>query len=1240
MAELISSQAQLADQPRIVQRPLSFAQERLWFLQQFLPPSAASIYHVTLAFRLHGELRLELLEQSLLRMTERHEILRTCFPSSKGIPYQKTLPLPDRFVQPTIDMRDLDTRQLSSAIQAEMDLFQLERFDLEHGPLWRCQVLLLREQEYLLLFNLHHIITDDWSINLFLNELALHYNALLAQQQIQLPAPSLQYADYIQQLRQRQQEGKLAEHEAYWKQKLADAPTTLLLPLDHPRPAVQRFRGEQVPLRLAPELTHQLEQLCRGEQSTLFMGLLAAFQLVLSRLSGQSDLVVGIPIAERGSPELEQMMGFFVHTLPIRVRIPEGLSYREILRQVREATLGAYDHQDMPFEQMVNILHPARDLSIQPFIQTFFAYQNIIISELQLQNIVAEHYPLRQQTARYELLLELFPSPQGIYGHIEYDRDLFDYETIKRWTEHFKTLLQAIVSEPDCALDTLSLLTSAQYLQIVEIWNRTTQPLHEQMIHQLFETYAASTPENLALVFQDQRLTYRQLEERANQLAHYLHQQGVGPEIRVGICLERSIELIVSVLAILKAGGAFVPLDPSYPRARLIHMQKDAQVKIILTQEPFLTRIAQDGIQIVCLEQMHAIIAQQPSTALAASASLDTLCYIIYTSGSTGLPKGVMVPHRGVYNLVMAEKEILQLPPASRVLQFFSYSFDAFLLDLGLSLLAGSTLYIGTSDEIFPGPPLHAFLQKHAIQCMLCSPSALALLPEAHLPDLHTVITGGEVCPADLVARWSPARRFLNLYGPTEITVCATFAECKATTARPPIGKPLANTRVYVLDARLQPVPVGVAGELYIGGIGITRGYCNQPDLTAERFLPDPFSQEPGARLYRSGDLVRWLLDGSLDYLGRSDQQVKIRGFRIESGEIESALRSHPLVYDAVVAVRGDGSSLTAYIVTDGVDLPGTALREFLLRSLPEYMVPSHYVFLSAFPTMPGGKVDRKALAALEQAGIPSAREYIPPQSREEEQLALIWQELLHLPQIGRSDDFFASGGHSLLAAQMLDRLRTTFHVDISVRQIFQNPTLSSLAQLVSRPPDSYVEEPEILPARNRRPAHIPLSFAQEQLWFLDQLFPESANYTTPFALEIQGDLNIEALEQSLMQLIQRHEILRTCFPASQGKPYQHILPSLSHIFTVEDLQHLELELQQQRIHQALQAANLHIFQLATGPLLFVSLLQCAPRRSLFILTMHHIIVDGWSFGILLQELTSLYQAACANEKADLPPLE
>jgi amino acid adenylation domain-containing protein len=1037
--------------------PLSLAQERLWFLDHWEPGSPA--YNSRMAVRLDGRLDVAALERTVNEIVRRHEILRTTFGTLGGRPVQVVAP------ELTVPLPLVDLSHLPEQERAEHALLlctaEVRRpFDLERGPLVRTLLLRLTPQRHVVVFLSHHIVCDEWSLAVIVRELSALYPAFCAGKPSPLKELAIQYADYAAWQREWLQGAVLERQLDYWKKQLGGALPALQIPTDRVRPPVYGFGGARRTLTMPVALGARMRALARSEGATPFLAHLAAFFALLYRYTQQDDVLVGCPVAMRNRPEVENLIGFFVNTLVMRGDLSGNPSYRKLLGRLKAVAAGAYGNQDVPFEKLVEVLQPHRDPSRSPLFQVMFVLFNDVLPPMDLAGGL-RLTPLEQLdtgAVKFDLILTVSDTPRGLEATIRYSTDLFDAATIERMLGHLNTLLEGIVADPDRPIGELPLLGSKEIEQIL-LEHNATQAYYPQewCIHQLVAVQADRAPEAVALRFASETMSYGELNERANQLARYLQALGVGPEVRVGLCVERSPDMVVGMLGILKAGGAYVPLDPAYPSSRLARMLEDAAVPVLLSQESLADRLPRHNAQVLCLDSDWGAISLMPADNPASGVTADNLAYVIYTSGSTGRPRGVMVTHGGVCNLAAGQGRFFQITPESRILQFASISFDASVSEIFTALVHGATLVLADSAALAPGPGLVSLLRDEDISVVTLPPSVLAVLPpEEDFPALKTLVVAGEACPAELVERWAgQGRRFINAYGPTEATVCASMGVCHGGPRPPSIGKPMANTQVFILDPQLQLTPLGVPGELYIDGFGLARGYLNRPSLTAARFVPHPFSAEPGARLYRTGDRARWLSSGEIEYLGRADDQVKIRGYRVEPGEIEAALRRHANVRDVAVVAREDapGRRLAACVIPRISPAPtGSELRRYLRKRLPEYMVPSVYLFLEALPRTPNGKVDRRALAALEAPRTASRqREYVAPRTPLEEYLQGRWQEVLGLERVGVHENFFDLGGDSLVAAALIFRLQEAFGEPVYVVSLFKAPTIAELAAYLAQ---------------------------------------------------------------------------------------------------------------------------------------------------------------------------------------------
>ncbi|WP_191761493.1 non-ribosomal peptide synthetase [Komarekiella delphini-convector] len=1242
--------------------PLSFAQEQIWLLSQLEPDNP--FYNELVALRLQGHLNITALEQSLNKIIARHEALRTNFRTINEQPVQviaETLTLN----VPVIDLTELPEREITLGQLATAKATR--PFNLANSPLIQACVVKLTEVEHVFLLTIHHIVFDGWSTGVLMRELASIYSALCHNSSPQLPELPIQYADFAIWQRQLWKTGVIQKQLNYWKQQLKNAPTLLELPTDRPRPAIQTFRGARQYIELPIELSEALTNFSKQERASLFMTLFTAYVTLLYRYTGSDDIVVGMPIANRDRLEIEGLIGFFVNTLVLRTDLSGKPSFQQLLGRVRQVTLEAYAHPDLPFEELVKALQPQRDLSHTPLFQVLFAFQNVPASGVEMTGLTVSPFAAESATAKFDLTLSMQNTATGLVGMWEYNTDLFDAGTIERMAGHFVTLLEAIIANPQQQISQLPLLTEAKQQKLLVEWNNTqVEYPRDKCIHQLFEEQVERTPDAVAVVFGDRQLTYHELNCRANQLAHYLRTLGVKPDTLVGICVERSLEMLVGLLGILKAGGAYVPLDPEYPTERLHFMLEDAQVSVLLTQQHLVEKLPEHQAKLIYLDTQWEGIGQSSQDNLISDVQATNLAYVIYTSGSTGTPKGVMIEHQSLVNFTKAEVTQWGINQKDCILQFSSFSFDVFAKDIYPCLSVGGTLVLRTEQMLNSWFALIAGIERWQIT-VLNFPAAywhelvteLARTNKSLSPNLRLITIGGERLLPEKIKLWyehiqknsdlsklATSPQLINGYGPTETTIqasgCLLSAQMCDALYSIPIGRPIPNTQIYILDSNLQTVPVGVPGELHIGGAGLARGYLNRPELTQEKFIPNPFEEVQGSRLYKTGDLARYLPDGNIEYIGRIDNQVKIRGFRIELGEIETVLSQHGDVQASCVIAREDipgDKRLVAYVMlhqhyTSRIN----ELRHFLKAKLPEYMVPNAIVILEYLPLTPNGKVDRRALPAPDLHSEPKGK-FVAPRTPVEEMLTQIWAQVLKVEQVGIHDNFFELGGHSLLATQLLSRIGNIFQVELPLRSLFAAATVAELGHLIEQLQQQKLEltSPPILP--RPKDAELPLSYAQQRLWFLDQLQPDSGSYNMPLTLHLVGTLNQPALKQSLQEIIRRHEALRTNFITVDGKPSQVIQTQTNWTLSIINCEDLPKSKKEIAIQQLAQKQAIQSFNLADEPLVKATLVVLSETEHALLVFIHHIVSDGWSMGVFIQELAALYNAYSQGQPSPLAPL-
>jgi len=1224
--------------------PLSAAQQSLWFLDQLDPDSAA--YNIPSTHRLDSPLDLDILEGSVDALVARHESLRTTFVAHKGQPAQAIAP----HLSIPVEMADFShlPQEQSEQRALEWVLGAARRpFDLALGPLLRVSVAQLTGGAQLLSLCIHHIISDRWSMDVLLRDLMELYQAKMRGTEAALPPLPVQYADFAAWQKEIAQHERFREHIAYWAKELKGIPPVLELPTDRPRPAMETFAGDVVNVELTAELTDKLNALSRAHGATLFLTLLAAFQALMARYSGQDDLVLGVPFASRSHPEVENFIGLFASTLPIRARLADAPTFAEILQRVKDTLLDAHTHQDVPFEKLVEELQPERSLSHSPLVQVYFILQNAPVENLRLRDIELKHIPTYTGTAKGDLFFSLSERTGALSGVMEYKTDLFERSTVERMLSHYQVLLQAIVKNPNLRLSELPLLTEPERKLILGDWNTTDTDYPRHLcLHQLFEQQAERTRNAIALVMADQQITYCELNERANQLAHHLVERGVASETLVGIFLERSMDMVVALLGVLKAGGTYVPLDPAYPTDRIASIVDDSRLPVLLTQASLLAALPVSQATVINLDDPEHQVSKEKRDSVARDVRSENLAYVLYTSGSTGKPKGVQITHRNLVNFLLSVAKEPGLQREDTLLAVTTLSFDIAGLELYLPLITGARIILASRDEAADGRRLLGLIRHWKPTVMQATPATWRMLLDAGWEGTPTlkVLCGGEALPGDLAAQLLPrCGQLWNMYGPTETTIWSSVYAVTSACSTTPIGRPMANTSFYILDSGMQPLPVGVAGELYIGGEGVARGYFRRPELTAQRFVPDPFDHRPGARLYRTGDLARYLPDGNVQYLGRSDFQVKVRGFRIELGEIETVLAQHPAVQQVVVAAREDvpgHKHLVAYVVSrPDQHLNITQARAHLKQSLPDYMLPSAIVELDALPLTPNGKVDRKALPAPEYQRTESDAAFVAPRTPMEEIISSIWAEVLLLDRVGVYDNFFELGGHSLAGTQVVSRLREAFSVDLPLRALFEAPTVAGQAERVERlrGRGSEAGSVPLVPAQRNAPR--PLSFAQQRLWFLDQLEPLNPLYNVPYIVRFQGPLKAGVLEDSLNEIVRRHESLRTRFEEGDGEPVQVVEEWRKLPLTIMDVSGLPVDV---RLPEARRLAIEEVkrpFHLGTAPLVRALLIKLTDNDHALVVNTHHIITDRWSWGVLSQELAVLYEAFLEGKPSPLEEL-
>ncbi|WP_240660334.1 non-ribosomal peptide synthetase [Streptomyces sp. WAC 01529] len=1237
----LDGEARAALRPRSRPRavPLSFAQQRMWFLNRMADsvPGAAAAYNLPLTLRISGALDMSALEAALGDVADRHESLRTVLPDAGGVPYQRVLEGEES--RPPLTVTPAGEERLTEMLAAQLG----EGFDLRVDVPWRVWLLVVGPGEFVLSVVAHHVAVDGWSMGVLARDLEAAYGARCEGRAPGWGALPVQYADYA--LWQREMLGGLDDPAsvisgqlAYWRDVLTGVPQEIALPVDRARPVVPSFEGRLVAVAADAGTHARLVEVAGRGRATMFMVVHAAVSVLLSRLGAGEDIPLGTPVAGRGDAALEELAGFFVNTLVLRTDLSGDPTFAELLERVRATDLAAYAHQDVPFERLVEELNPSRSVSRNPLFQVMLALPNLPDPEWRLQGLRVRPLPMVAPAARFDLAVTLTErrdergAPAGLAGDVLLAADLFDENTARKLAERLVYVLEQVAADPEIRLSDVDVLTADERAQVVERWNDTAVPGTDTSVPGLFEERAGRSPDAVAVRCGQDAVPYGELDARANRLARHLTGLGVGREDKVGLCLPRGIDMIVGELAVWKAGGAFVPLDPEYPADRLAFMVADSGARVVLGTTATMTDVPVTA-QVVLLDEARttAALAAESPAPLYTAVLPDQLAYVIYTSGSTGRPKGVAVAHGGVANLAEAMRPAMGVAEGVAVLQFASFSFDAAVLDVAVTLAAGGTLAIATSRERAEPAALARMIDAAGVSTASVVPSLLSVLDPAAVPGVRNWVLGAELLTADLAARWTPQARVWNTYGPTEATVMATVGPVdSAITAGdepPPIGRPLANMRTYVLDGFLRPVPPGVVGEVYLAGPGVARGYVGRAGLTAERFVACPFGA--GGRMYRTGDLARWTSDGQLLFAGRADDQVKIRGFRVELGEVEAALSAHPAVRQAVAVVREDRPGdrrLVAYLVREGeYGIAPQRIRDQLALRLPEFMVPAAVLVLDALPLTVNGKLDRAALPAPDFTPRASGRE---PRTQTEEILCGLFGEVLGLEWVGAEDGFFELGGDSLLAMRLISRVRAVLEAEVGIAELFGAPTVAGLARLIDGGAGGFAGEARAALRPRPRPDVVPLSFAQQRMWFLNRMEESvpgaAAAYNVPLVLRISGVLDVAALEAALGDVAERHESLRTVFPDIDGVPHQRVLhgrtgrPPLT-------IAHCDEE----RLTEMLAAQLGEGFDLRVDVPWRVWLLVVGPGEFVLSVVAHHVAVDGWSMGVLARDLEAAYGARC-----------
>ncbi|MBI1390808.1 MAG: amino acid adenylation domain-containing protein [bacterium] len=1208
--------------PEGVDIPLSSSQERFWFLHQL--EGAGAAYNISSVWRLNGSLNEDALTWALAQIARRHAVLRTAIPSPNGRPVQSVL---DDIDIPLWrdDERGLPPSQIETSVHERIGAESSYVFDLAHAPLWRVGLLRLKDEEYLLFLTFHHIVADGWSMGVFVNELIEFYRARSENAPPDVKELPIQFIDYAYHQRRWMKEGGLKARLDEWIETLRGAPPLLALPTDRPRPPVQSFRGRVETFHIDAALLSSLNELSRRSGATLFMTLMTGLSIVLSRYSGQRDLTIGTPVANRPSRTLESLIGLFLNTLVFRIDLGDEPDFIQLLNRVRLIALDAYARQDVPFEEIVNALQPQRTLSYSPLFQVMLILQNAPASRFELPGLRIEPIPMQAETEKFDLTFSFVETGDGLLGEVGYSLDLFDAETVRRMAEHLRLTLIAMIEASNQPVFQTDWMTTEERRGVLHEWNATRAPLPEPLlIHQHIEEQARRTPEANALELDEVTVTYDELNRSANRLARYLRSTGVGVESRVGVCLERSFEMLIALLAVWKAGGAYVPLDPDYPQDRLSFMLDDSRVAAVITMSRHLDRLPESG-RYICLDEESAKLDSLADTDLPPVQTPDNLAYVIYTSGSTGIPKGVMNAHRGVCNRLLWGQTMFPLTPRDRVVQKTPFSFDVSVWELFWPLMTGATLVIARPGGHRDAAYIMELVQRRKITVIhFVAPMLRVFLEQEGVERCRTVkrvFTSGEALPYETMTLFFQrlGAELHDLYGPTEAAIEVSHWACRPEYDRPivPIGRPIQNVRLYVLDPWLNPCPVGVPGELFIGGVCVARGYHRRPALTGEMFLPDPYAPSPGARMYRTGDSVRWLPSGEIEFFGRLDSQIKIRGFRVELGEIEAALSSLPEVREAIVLLREDApgvKKIVGYLLAD--KRGEMAILNSLKRKLPEYMVPSALLYLDEWPLSPNGKIDRSALPAPVFQSE-SAR-YTPPGTPVEKALADIWVDVLGVERAGLHDNFFMLGGDSIQSAQVIARARRAGY-RLTHKQIFQNQTLAELASVAEPVADSIslTETVEGL---------LPLTPIQS--YFFERCNNHPHYFNQAVFLEIPESVSIKEIERILNALIVRHDALRLRFSRSGEQWNQSAIdptqaaPRLFEYDASGDAEQVRSERIAEYAGRVQSSLNVE-----TGPIVAAARFNMgAGRPALCLIVIHHLAIDGVSWRVLFEEMEAIHR--------------
>ncbi|MCU7505205.1 MAG: amino acid adenylation domain-containing protein, partial [Ignavibacteria bacterium] len=1246
--------------------PMSSEQKGIWFLQQLKPES--TFYNIPAAVRIKGALNVQALIGAIKSIIKRHEVLRANFTLQGDEPREIIRPFDELAIDIPVleypDASDIQAR-IGEAIIEERD----RKFSLAEDSLIRAKLIAINKNEHLLFLTFHHIISDGWSLGIFIKELSRLYKSYSENKEPELEELPIQYTDYAFWQESYLKSTKYEKSLSYWKEKLGGMPVELSLPLDKKRPTAQSFAGSHYNFSVSPEVAVSLREQFKALNVNGFVYFLTAFEILLSRYSNQYQFGIGLPVANRSKFQTQESIGLFTNTVVIRADLAESHTVSDVLKGTKDSVMDAFENQECPFEKVVNALKPEHNTGLSPLFQAVFDFQNRPLYSLKMDGLDIEIADIERGTSKYDLTLSVEEGTEGYKCTIEYSTDLFFEETIERMSGSFLNILKDMAGNENKLIGELLLLSEKERNRILYEWNNTRSPYpREETFHHLFELQALETPDKTAVVYENKKLTFRALNRRANRLAHTLIAMGVGPERIVCLYMDRSVDIMVAIFAILKAGGAYLPLDVNSPVQRLKMILDDIKDPIILTQNRLKGRLKLEGINTLGIDEPDGYSHKAGYTNPVTKVCPENLAYIIYTSGSTGRPKGAMITHRSIVNLVHAldrdiysralnkriKKKSLPEGKPLRLMMNSSLIFDASIQQMIL-ITKGHCIYILPDEIRRDGRAFVNYIRKHRIEVLDCVPSQLTMLLESGLLEENKycpflVLPGGEAISMSVWKELSKTRRteFFNMYGPTETTVEVTAAHINDSESQPVIGKPLDNVRLYVLDKYHNPQPVGVTGELFIAGECLGRGYLNRPEVTAEKFIPNPFAEISGERIYRTGDLARYTHKGDVEYMGRLDSQVKIRGFRIELGEIESAINELPAIKESLVVVREDTANdrkIVAYLIpkNKGAFSP-REIKQMLKGKLPEYMIPSYLMVLEDFPLMPSGKIDKKMLPAPKPEDSLSGNEFLAPKTALECELARMCEDVLNVKNIGLKDNFFELGGDSIKAAIFMNRIRSRYKEQIPVKAIFENPALLDLsAYLLTTHPGKFLLKGASSISSIKKASRndeIPLSYTQERMWFLEQLEPGKAVYNLPIMFRIKGELNPDLLAKSLNEIIRRHEVLRLSLTSTEGKAKAKLNSHVKVKCTLTDLRALSKGEQDDFISRILEETAAQPIPLDNAPLFRTSLLAISEKEYLLIAVFHHIIMDEWSSRVIISELSEIYTSLKSGRRPLLPELK